>query len=156
MRPSLAEQTLPFQSQFRYSGTEQFVPKLPEATMPHPRRWLAFAAVITASVMDLLDSTIAQVAAPSIRRDLGGSYAVIEWLTASYALAMAVALLTGGRLGDLYGRKRVLLAGLTAFLGASAACALADSSGVLLAARAVQGGAGAVMVPQVFGLMREL
>src|ERR1700748_3456100 len=100
MRPSLAEQTLPFQSQFRYPGTEQFVPKLPEATMPHPRRWLAFAAVITASVMDLLDSTIAQVGAPSIRRDLGGSYAVIEWLTASYALAMAVALLTGGRRGD--------------------------------------------------------
>ena len=65
--------------------------------MAHPRRCLAFAAVITASVMDLLDSTIAQVAAPSIRRDLGGSYAVIEWLTASYALAMAVALLTGGR-----------------------------------------------------------
>jgi len=58
------------------------------------KRWLAFTAVVTASVMDLLDSTIAQVAAPSIRHDLGGSYAVIEWLTAAYALAMAVGLLT--------------------------------------------------------------
>ena len=102
--------------------------------MPHPRRWLAFAAVITASVMDLLDSTITQVAAPSIRHDLGGSYAVIEWLTASYALAMAVGLLTGGRLGDRYGRKRVLLAGMAAFIAASAACAAAATSGELIAA----------------------
>jgi MFS family permease len=61
---------------------------------------VAFGAVITAAVMDLLDSTIAQVAAPTIRGELGGSYAVIEWVTAAYALAMAVGLLTGGRLGD--------------------------------------------------------
>ena len=120
------------------------------------RRWLAFAAIITASVMDLLDSTIAQVAAPSIRRDLGGSYTVIEWLSAAYALAMAVGLLTGGRLGDLYGRKRVLLAGMAGFIAASAACAAAATSGELIAARAVQGLAGAVMLPQVFGLIRDL
>jgi EmrB/QacA subfamily drug resistance transporter len=119
-------------------------------------RWLAFAAAIAAAAMDLLDSTIAQVAAPSIRRDLGGSYAVIQWITAAYGLAMAVGLLTGGRLGDLYGRKRVLLGGLGAFLLASAGCAVAGTPGELLAARAVQGAAGAVMVPQVFGLMREL
>ena len=120
------------------------------------RRWLAFAAIITASVMDLLDSTIAQVAAPSIRRDLGGSYAVIEWLTAAYALAMAVGLLTGGRLGDLYGRKRVMLAGMAGFIAASAACAAAVTPGELIAARSVQGLAGAVMLPQVFGLISEL
>ena len=119
-------------------------------------RWLAFAAVITASVMDLLDSTIAQVAAPSIRHDLGGSYSVIEWLTAAYALAMAVGLLTGGRLGDIYGRKRVLLAGMSVFIVASAACAVAATSGELIAARAVQGLAGAVMLPQVFGLISDL
>ena len=124
--------------------------------MSSSKRWLAFAAVITASVMDLLDSTIAQVAAPSIRRDLGGSYAVIEWLTAAYALAMAVGLLTGGRLGDRYGRKRVLLAGIAAFIAASAACAAAATSGELIAARAVQGLAGAVMLPQVFGLISDL
>lgn len=120
------------------------------------RRWLAFAAIITASVMDLLDSTIAQVAAPSIRRDLGGSYAVIEWLTAAYALAMAVGLLTGGRLGDLYGRKRVMLAGMAGFIAASVACAAAVTPGELIAARSVQGLAGAVMLPQVFGLISEL
>jgi EmrB/QacA subfamily drug resistance transporter len=159
------EQTLPFQYSVCYYGTEDFVPGLLEVTMSpsqltqaagHPRRWLAFAAVITASVMDLLDSTIAQVAAPSIRRDLGGSYAVVEWLTAAYALAMAVGLLTGGRLGDLYGRKRVMLAGMAGFIAASAACAVAATPGELIAARAVQGAAAAIMLPQVFGLIRDL
>jgi len=106
--------------------------------------------------MDLLDSTIAQVAAPTIRRELGGSYAVIEWVTAAYALAMAVGLLTGGRLGDVFGRRRVLLAGMGLFVAASAACAAAGSAGELIAARAAQGVAAAIMLPQVFGLIRDL
>jgi EmrB/QacA subfamily drug resistance transporter len=119
-------------------------------------RWLAFGAVITAAVMDLLDSTIAQVAAPTIRRELGGSYAVIEWVTAAYALGMAVGLLTGGRLGDIFGRRRVLLAGMAGFVLTSAACAAAQSAGELIAARAVQGLAASIMLPQVFGLIRDL
>ena len=122
----------------------------------HRWRWLAFAAAVAAAVMDLLDSTIAQVAAPAIQRDLGGSYAVIEWITASYTLAMAVGLLTGGRLGDLFGRKRMLLIGMAGFIAASAACAAAVTPGELIAARAVQGAAGAVMLPQVFGLISDL
>jgi MFS family permease len=112
--------------------------------------------VITAAVMDLLDSTITQVAAPTIRHDLGGSYAVIEWVTAAYSLAMAVGLLTGGRLGDLFGRRRVLLTGMTGFVAASAACAAAGTAGELIAARAAQGLMGAIMLPQVFGLIRDL
>jgi EmrB/QacA subfamily drug resistance transporter len=131
------------------------IPHTPSADR-HRLRWLAFAAAIAAAAMDLLDSTIAQVAAPSIHRDLGGANAVIEWVTASYGLAMAVGLLTGGRLGDLYGRKRVLLGGLSAFLGASILCAVSASPAELIAARALQGGAGAMMVPQVFGLISEL
>ena len=119
-------------------------------------RWVAFGAVITAAVMDLLDSTIAQVAAPTIRRELGGSYAVIEWVTAAYALAMAVGLLTGGRIGDIFGRRRVLLTGIAGFMVASAACAAAQSAGELIAARAAQGLLGAIMLPQVFGLIRDL
>jgi EmrB/QacA subfamily drug resistance transporter len=119
-------------------------------------RWVAFGAVITAAVMDLLDSTITQVAAPTIRRELGGSYAVIEWVTAAYALAMAVGLLTGGRLGDIFGRRRVLLTGIAGFVLASAACAAAQSAGELIAARAAQGLLGAIMLPQVFGLIRDL
>jgi EmrB/QacA subfamily drug resistance transporter len=119
-------------------------------------RWLAFAVVIAAAVMDLLDSTITQVAAPAIRRELGGSYAVIEWVTAAYALAMAAGLLTGGRLGDLFGRRRMLLIGMAGFVAASALCAAAGSAGELIAARAAQGALGAIMLPQVFGLIRDL
>jgi EmrB/QacA subfamily drug resistance transporter len=119
-------------------------------------RWVAFGTVITAAVMDLLDSTIAQVAAPTIRHELGGSYAVIEWVTAAYALAMAVGLLTGGRLGDIFGRRRVLLTGMAGFVLASAACAAAQSAGELIAARAAQGLLGAIMLPQVFGLIRDM
>jgi EmrB/QacA subfamily drug resistance transporter len=127
-----------------------------QSTSSNRYRWLAFAAAVAAAVMDLLDSTIAQVAAPAIRRDLGGSYAVIEWITAAYTLAMAVGLLTGGRLGDVFGRKRVLLIGMGAFVVTSAACAAAVTPRELIAARAVQGFAGAVMLPQVFGLIRDL
>jgi EmrB/QacA subfamily drug resistance transporter len=117
---------------------------------------VAFGAVVTAAVMDLLDSTIAQVAAPTIRRELGGSYAVIEWVTAAYALAMAVGLLTGGRLGDIFGRRRMLLTGMAGFVLASAACAAAQNAAELIGARAVQGLLGAVMLPQVFGLIRDM
>ena len=120
------------------------------------RRWLALAVAVAAAAMDLLDSTIAQVAAPAIRRDLGGSYAVIQWITAAYSLAMAVGLLTGGRLGDLFGRKRVLLIGMVGFVVASAAAAASTSPTELIAARVAQGFAGSVMVPQVYGLIREL
>src|ERR1700759_501978 len=101
-------------------------------------RWLAFTAACLAAVMDLLDSTIAQVAAPAIRTDLGGSYLVIEWVTAGYTLAIAVGPLTGGRLGDIYGRKKVLLFGIAGFMVASAACAVAANPGELIAARVVQ------------------
>ena len=111
---------------------------------------------MTAAVMDLLDSTIAQVAAPTIRRELGGSYAVIEWVTAAYALGMAVGLLTGGRLGDIFGRRRMLLTGIAGFAVASAACAAAGTAGELIAARAAQGLLGAIMLPQVFGLIRDM
>jgi len=126
------------------------------AGSPGRWRWAAFGAVITAAVMDLLDSTIAQVAAPTIRRELGGSYAVIEWVTAAYALGMAVGLLTGGRLGDIFGRRRMLLTGIAGFVVASAACAAAGTAGELIAARAAQGLLGAIMLPQVFGLIRDL
>jgi EmrB/QacA subfamily drug resistance transporter len=118
--------------------------------------WLGFIVVIAASVMDLLDSTIAQTAAPAIRHDLGGSYAALEWISAAYTLAMAVTLLLGSRLGDLFGRRRVLLVGIGGFAVASMLCSLAPSPNALIAARALQGAVAAIMVPQGFGLIREL
>src|SRR5580700_12178944 len=87
--------------------------------------WLGFLVVLAASVMDLLDSTIAQTAAPAIRRDLGGTYADLEWITAAYTLAMSATLLVGSRLGDAFGRRRVLLVGIGGFATASLLCAFA-------------------------------
>jgi EmrB/QacA subfamily drug resistance transporter len=106
--------------------------------------------------MDLMDTTITQVAGPAIHRDLGGSDALLEWVTAAYTLAMGVGLLTGGRLGDLFGRKRMVLIGIAGFTVASVACAAAASPGELIAARAIQGLLAAAMLPQVFGLIRDL
>jgi EmrB/QacA subfamily drug resistance transporter len=118
--------------------------------------WLGFAVVLAAMVMDLLDSTIAQTAAPAIRHDLGGSFASLEWISAAYTLAMSVTLLLGSRLGDILGRRRVLLTGVGLFGAASALCALAPTPGALIAARALQGAIAAIMVPQGFGMVREL
>ena len=126
-------------------------------TTPRLRnRWLAFAAALAATLMDLMDSTIANVAAPAIRAELGGSYADLQWIAAAYTLAMAVMLLTGGRLGDMFGRKRVLLARrgrLHAGLGRVCRRALGRGADRL---RALQGAVGAIMVPQVFGVIRNL
>jgi EmrB/QacA subfamily drug resistance transporter len=120
------------------------------------RRWLGFSAVLAAMIMNLLDSTVVNVAGPSLQADLGGSETSLQWIAASYTLALAVGLLTGGRLGDMYGRRRMLLLGVAGFLVASLACGLAWSPGVLIAARVVQGLFGALMIPQAFGLIRDL
>lgn len=122
----------------------------------HPRRWIGLFAVLAAVLMNLLDANVMNVAAPNIRASLGGSYADLQWLTAAYTLAMAVGLLTGGRLGDMFGRKRMLLLGAAGFTLASAGCALAPSEGALITVRALQGLVGAVMVPQGFGLIRDM
>src|SRR5436305_3129056 len=128
-----------------------------QAARPAARTaWLGFIVVIAASVMDLLDSTIAQTAAPAIRRDLGGTFAALEWISAAYTLAIAVTLMLGSRLGDLFGRRRVLLAGIGGFVVTSGLCALAPTPAALIGARALQGAVAAIMVPQGFGLIREL
>ena len=113
----------------------------PQASLPPKRAWTGFAVVLAAMIMNLLDSTIVNVAAPSIQRDLGMSSAALEWIAAAYTLAIAVGLMTGGRLGDMFGRKRMLMIGLTGFVVASAACAFAWSPGI---ADRRAGGAGPV------------
>jgi EmrB/QacA subfamily drug resistance transporter len=120
------------------------------------RPWLGFFAVLAAILLNLLDSTIVNVAAPSIRAELGGSYSGLQWIAAAYTLALAVGLLTGGRLGDTYGRRRILLVGVIGFVATSVACAAATTIGVLIVARVLQGLFGAVMIPQGFGLIRDL
>jgi EmrB/QacA subfamily drug resistance transporter len=134
-------------------------PPLPTSTaepvVRNPLRWFVFAVVIAADVMDLMDSTIVNVAGPSIRAALGGSASTLQWLSAGYTLAFAVFLITGARLGDMFGRRRLFLIGSAGFTAMSAACAAAPSTTVLIVLRALQGGFGALMIPQGFGMLKE-
>ncbi|MFF8814664.1 MFS transporter [Streptomyces pactum] len=137
-------------------------PEAPPSSAPGPgsapapgdrRRWFALAIVMTAAFMDLVDVTIVNVAIPSIRQDTGASFSAIQWITAGYALAFAAGLITGGRLGDIYGRKRLFLTGIAGFTAASALCGLATTPELLIAARVLQGATAALMVPQVLSIV---
>lgn len=108
---------------------------------------------MAAAFMDLVDVTIVNIAIPSIREDIGATVSHIQWIVAGYALAFAVGLITGGRLGDIYGRKRLFLLGVAGFTVASALCGLAQSPEVLIGARVLQGAAAAMMVPQVLAII---
>src|ERR1700734_1121600 len=123
---------------------------------PNPLRWFVFAVVIAANIMDLMDSTIVNIAGPSIRLALGGSAATLQWLPAGYTLAFAVFLIAGARLGDMFGRRRLFLIGSAGFTLMSAACASAPSPGGLIAFRVLQGAFGALMIPQGFGMLKEV
>ncbi|MDP9849481.1 MFS transporter [Streptosporangium lutulentum] len=119
-------------------------------------RWAALFVILAAEVMDLLDAMVTNIAAPTIRAELGGTAAVIQWLGAAYTLSMAVGLITGGRLGDIYGRKRMFLIGAAGFTVGSLLCAVAQSPELLVGARVVQGLFGAVMLPQGLGMIKEM
>jgi EmrB/QacA subfamily drug resistance transporter len=119
-------------------------------------RWAALTALLAGQAMGLLDATIVQVAAPTIHASLGGDVADIKWFSTAYTLPFAIFLITGGRLGDMIGRRRVFLLGVMAFLVASVACALAPSTGVLIGLRVVQGIAAAAFIPQAMGLTRAM
>jgi EmrB/QacA subfamily drug resistance transporter len=107
-------------------------------------RWVALAVVCAGSLMNVLDTTIVGVALPSIRSDLGFSPTSLAWVVNAYLLTYGGFLLLGGRLGDLFGHRRLFAAGITVFTVASLACGLSTSQGFLIAARAVQGLGGAV------------
>src|SRR5205814_4104283 len=109
------------------------------ATGRYPHRWLAAVAIMIAVLMDMIDVTIVNVALPTIRRDLGASATQLEWMVSAYMLAFAAALITAGSLGDLLGRKRLFLAGITVFGAASLAAGLGQAPGELIAARGGQG-----------------
>lgn len=125
-------------------------------TLAYRWRWAALAALLTAEAMNLLDATIVQVAAPVIHVDLAGPASDIQWYGAAYTLPFAVLLITGGRLGDIAGRTRVFRVGVAGFLIASLACALSGSAGMLISARAAQGAAAALIIPQTIGLIRGM
>ncbi len=120
------------------------------------QRTIALVIVAMAFVMDLLDNTIVNIAIPSIQSNLGASYAVIQWLIAGYALSFAVLLVTGGRMGDVFGYKKLFMIGVAGFTLASLLSGCAWDSGVLIAARLLQGSMAALMVPQVMSLMQVM
>jgi EmrB/QacA subfamily drug resistance transporter len=128
----------------------------PTTARPYRLRWVVALVVLAGNLMDVLDSTILNVAGPSIRRDLGGGADTLQWLSASYTLAFAVLLIAGARLGDILGRRRLFIIGSAGFTLFSAACAVAPSMVVLIVLRCLQGGCGALMIPQGFGLMKEV
>ncbi|MFI5908721.1 MFS transporter [Dactylosporangium sp. NPDC051541] len=116
--------------------------------------WWVLAIVLAAEIMDLLDATVIAIAGPSIRTDLGGGTAFLQWLAAGYTLAFAIGLVTGGRLGDIFGRRPMFLAGAAGFTLMSLLCAVAPGPAWLVAFRVLQGLCGAVLIPQGLGLIK--
>src|SRR5918998_1739412 len=111
------------------------------------RKWWTLAAMCFALFMIMLDNTVVNVALPSIQDDLGASLSSLEWTINAYTLSFAVLLVTGGRLGDIFGRRRVFLFGVVLFALASATIGFAPSEGWLVASRVVQGIGAAFMMP---------
>lgn len=120
----------------------------------YKNRWIVLFLVLAAEVMDLVDATIVNIAAPSIRTELGGSLSTMQWFLAAYTVAFAVALVTCGRLGDIFGRKTMFLTGAIGFTAASLICGLAQSPEMLISSRVLQGLFGAVMIPQGLALIK--
>lgn len=115
---------------------------------------IALTIVALAFVMDLLDNTIVNIAIPSIQANLGASYAMIQWMIAGYALTFALLLITGGRMGDVFGYKKMFLIGVGGFTIASLLTGIAPTAMFLVLARLVQGAMAALMVPQVMSMMQ--
>ncbi|MBZ4322685.1 MFS transporter [Streptomyces sp. SCA2-4] len=120
--------------------------------MPRAAR-IALVVVLVAELMDILDQSVVLTALPAVQASIGAGPVAVQWLTVGYSLTVAVGLITGGRLGDLYGRRRILLVGTAVFTLASLLCGVATGPGVLIAARVAQGAGVAVMIPQVLATL---
>lgn len=133
----------------RAPGGAELQPTAPVAGQVDRRTWAGLAIMLVAVFMELMDVTMANVAVPAIRQNLGASSGQAQWVVAGYSLAFAVGLMTGGRLGDIWGRKRVFMVGLAAFIVTSLMSGVAPDPGFLIASRVLQGLSAAVMLPQV-------
>ena len=112
-------------------------------------RWVAYSVLLLAAFMQLLDVTIVNVAIPTLRHDLGMSYAAIQWMAAGYTLSFAIFLVAGGRLGDIFGRKTIFITGVVWFTIASLLCGIAGTGDQLIIFRLLQGVGAALMMPQI-------
>ncbi len=125
----------------------------PAAAPAPPRPAGLLPVVLTGVALVVLDSFLVNIMLPVMRRDLGAGPAALQWTVAGYAITFAAGLVAGGRLGDRWGRRRLLTAGFAAFALTSAGCGLAPSAAVLVAARLAQGAAAAALLPQVLGII---
>lgn len=136
------------------------IPLAPSASAdeipPEPRRWAMFVLLLIGAFLPPLDFFIVNVALPSIKRDLGASASAEQLVISSYAALYAVTLITGGRLGDLYGRSRMFFIGLAGFAISSAVCGFAGSPLALVAGRALQGVTAAMMAPQALASVHAI
>ncbi|GAA0593286.1 MFS transporter [Streptomyces crystallinus] len=115
--------------------------------------WIALLVLLGAELMDMIDQSVVLTALPAIQQSTGAGPDAVQWLTTGYSLPIAIGLITGGRLGDLYGRRRILLIGTVVFTTASLLCGLAAGPGVLIGARALQGVGAALMIPQILATL---
>ncbi len=123
------------------------------AAEPDPKRWLALGVIAIAQLMVVLDASIVNIALPSAQRDLHIAVADRQWVITAYTLAFGGLLLLGGRITDFFGRKRIFIVGLVAFAAASVLGGIAPNAGLLFAARAAQGAAGALLAPAALSLI---
>ncbi|MET9929923.1 MULTISPECIES: MFS transporter [unclassified Streptomyces] len=133
-------------------GTPGPVPGPAKGLRGHP--WLTLFAVAVGVMMVALDGTIVAIANPAIKEDLGATLAQVQWITNGYLLALAVALITAGKLGDRFGHRQTFLIGIAGFAAASGAIGLSHSIGAVIAFRVLQGLFGALLMPAALGLLR--
>ena len=126
------------------------------ATLPQAGRWLAFIVMLTGGLLPSVDFFIINVSLPSIHTSIGANPAELQLVVSGYAASYAVFLITGGRLGDLYGRRRLFLVGMAGFVATNTLCGLADTPLQLVTGRVLQGVSAAMLVPQVLGSIRAL
>ena len=125
-------------------------------TSVNKHRWLILGIVLAAEIMDLLDSTIVNVAGPSLKEKLGASPSALQWVIGGYTLTLGAGLVLGGRLADRYSRRNIFLIGLASFTLSSLFCAIAPNISSLIAFRLIQGFAGALVLPHVIGFIRDV
>lgn len=125
-------------------------------TSVNKHRWLILGIVLAAEIMDLLDSTIVNVAGPSLKEKLGASPSALQWVIGGYTLTLGAGLVLGGRLADRYSRRNIFLLGLVSFTITSLLCAIATNIESLIAFRLIQGFAGALVLPHVIGFIRDV
>ncbi|WP_205472006.1 MFS transporter [Nocardioides sp. SYSU D00038] len=123
---------------------------------PHPHRWRILSVSLVVGFMSLLDVSVVNVAVPSMRSGLDTSAGAVQWVVSGYALAFGLTLVAGGRLGDAYGRRRLMLVGLACFITSSAAVGLAPNVELVVLARLAQGASAGLLTPQNSGLIQQL